>query len=84
MIDALRQWGDKHAAPDGPPLQVLHTSCGHVFEPRQSCSECGAPLDLRHVRAVRGPGAVEDLLRQGMPVDGTVPDPAHRRAGLPR
>src|SRR5487761_1384304 len=30
VLTTLRQWGDKYAAPDGPPLQVVHKSCGKV------------------------------------------------------
>ena len=63
VINAMRQWGDAHAAPDGPPLQIVHRTCGHVFEARPTCSECGEPVDQRAVRAVRGPGAVEALVR---------------------
>ena len=64
VINAMRQWGDKHAAPAGPPLQIVHEACGHVFDARQTCSECGAPVGPRDVRAVPGPGAVEPLLRR--------------------
>src|SRR5437868_10738241 len=32
VLTAMRQWGDRWAAPDGPPLQVVHTACGHVTE----------------------------------------------------
>jgi len=64
VINAMRQWGDAHAAPGGPPLQVVHKACGHVFEARQTCSECGAAVGARDVRAVPGPGAVETLVRQ--------------------
>ncbi|HTZ08113.1 MAG TPA: helix-turn-helix domain-containing protein, partial [Acidimicrobiales bacterium] len=28
VIDAMRQWGDRHAAPDGPPLRLVHLGCG--------------------------------------------------------
>src|SRR5688572_27688829 len=24
VLTALRQWGDQHAAPDGPPVKVVH------------------------------------------------------------
>src|SRR6202045_318512 len=32
VVTAMRQWGDRWAAPDGPPLQVIHKSCGHVAQ----------------------------------------------------
>lgn len=61
VVTAMRQWGDKHAAPDGPPMQVIHTSCAQVTEATVTCSECGKPMGPRDVRAVAGPGAVESI-----------------------
>ena len=62
VIDALRQWGDRHAAPDGPPVQIVHRGCGHVADPVLCCGECGEPVGARDVRAVAGPGEVEPLV----------------------
>ena len=62
VLTALRQWGDKHAAPDGPPIQVVHRTCGHVFEMVPTCSACGERVSVRDVRAIPGPGAVEPLI----------------------
>jgi DNA-binding HxlR family transcriptional regulator len=62
VITAMRQWGDRWAAPEGPPLEVVHKACGHVTHVVPSCAMCGAPLTARDVRAVEGPGAREDLL----------------------
>jgi hypothetical protein len=28
VLTMMRQWGDRYAAPDGPPLELLHESCG--------------------------------------------------------
>ncbi len=61
VVVALRQWGDRHAAPDGPPLVVRHRSCGHVAEAVLTCSACGEPLQLGDLAAEPGPGAVEPL-----------------------
>jgi len=58
VMTAMRQWGDRWAAPDGPPLQVMHKACGHVAEIVPTCSECGQGVTGRDVRAVAGPGAV--------------------------
>jgi len=63
VLIAMRQWGDRYAAPEGPPLEVVHTSCGEVAEVVPTCSVCGEPLGPRDVRAVAGPGAAEPLLR---------------------
>jgi DNA-binding HxlR family transcriptional regulator len=57
VLTAMRQWGDRYAAPEGPPLQVVHRACGHVSEAIMTCSECGEALGPREVKAVAGPGA---------------------------
>jgi len=62
VLTTLRQWGDKYAAPDGPPLQVLHKECGQICDAELTCSACGEPIGPRDVRAVSGPGAVEPLV----------------------
>jgi DNA-binding HxlR family transcriptional regulator len=56
VVTAMRQWGDTWAAPDGPPLQVVHTACGHISQAVPTCSHCGEALGLRSLRAVPGPG----------------------------
>jgi DNA-binding HxlR family transcriptional regulator len=62
VITTMRQWGDKHAAPGGPPLQVIHKGCGQISEALPTCSSCGEPIGARDVRAIPGPGAVEALV----------------------
>ena len=62
VITTMRQWGDKYAAPDGPPLELIHQSCGHVSDARMICSSCGEPIGPRDVRAIPGPGEVERLI----------------------
>jgi DNA-binding HxlR family transcriptional regulator len=57
VVTALREWGDRWAAPDGPPVEVVHNACGHVTTVVPTCSVCGAPLDARAVTARPGPGA---------------------------
>ncbi len=64
VLTTMRQWGDKYAAPDGPPLELVHKRCGAISQARMMCSACGEPIAARDVRAVPGPGAVEPLLRQ--------------------
>ena len=61
-LPALRQWGDKYAAPDDVPVKIKHNLCGKVSHAVISCSACGAPFSYRDVRAVRGPGEVEALI----------------------
>lgn len=62
VLTAMRQWGDKYAAPDGPPLQVIHAQCGKVSQAVLTCSACGEPITARDVRAVRGPGDADRLV----------------------
>src|SRR3984893_14477977 len=62
VLTTMRQWGDKHAAPDGPPLELIHERCGHVSDAVTACSACGKPVGARDVRAVSGPGAIEPLV----------------------
>jgi DNA-binding HxlR family transcriptional regulator len=60
VVTAMRQWGDRWAAPSGgPPLKIRHTGCGRVVKVVPTCSHCGEPLDARSVTAVAGPGASE-------------------------
>jgi DNA-binding HxlR family transcriptional regulator len=63
VLTTMRQWGDMYAAPDGPPLELTHESCGRISEPRMICSSCGEPIGPRDVTAITGPGAVEPLIR---------------------
>jgi DNA-binding HxlR family transcriptional regulator len=62
VVTTMRQWGDKHAAPDGPPLQVMHKACAEISDAVLTCSTCGEPVGARDVRVVPGPGAVEPAL----------------------
>ena len=59
VVMAIGQWGDRWAAPDGPPVKIRHKSCGHVVKAVPVCSYCREPLDVRDVTALPGPGALE-------------------------
>jgi len=54
VLTTMRQWGDKYAAPDGPPLEVAHKDCDHVAQAVLVCSNCHEPIGPRDVRAVPG------------------------------
>ena len=60
VLTAMREWGDRWAAPDGPPVELVHRSCEHVTRTAVVCDPCREPLDARAVRAVPGPGARDD------------------------
>ena len=58
IIIELLRWGDRYAAPDGPPIVIRHKECGGELGDRRICSECGEKLSARDVRAEAGPGMV--------------------------
>ena len=62
VLTAMRQWGDKHAAPDGPPVRVVHKDCGRVAHAVMTCSACGGTLSARDVKVIRGPGDHDALV----------------------
>jgi DNA-binding HxlR family transcriptional regulator len=57
VLTAMRQWGDRWKAPDGPPIELVHKGCGEVAEVVAACSVCRESVSSRDVRAVAGPGA---------------------------
>jgi DNA-binding HxlR family transcriptional regulator len=58
VIVELLRWGDRYAAPAGPPVVLRHRDCGGLMDERRICESCGKPLHPRDVRAERGPGAL--------------------------
>ena len=56
VLTAMRQWGDRHVAPHGPPVEVVHEACGHATTFDLVCSSCGEPVSARDVTAVAGRG----------------------------
>jgi DNA-binding HxlR family transcriptional regulator len=64
VLTAMRQWGDRYAAPDGPPLRVTHKACGAVTEAVLVCSSCGVSLQ---------PSDVEVAQSRGHELAGTIP-----------
>ncbi len=59
VISAMREWGDRYEAPNGPPVEVQHRTCGHVTNMIAVCSHCGERLESRDLKMVSGPGATE-------------------------
>ncbi len=57
VVAAMRQWGDRWAAPDGPPIETVHAECGHIATIEPMCSACGERVQGRDLRLVYGPGA---------------------------
>ncbi len=76
LMTMMREWGDRWAAPDGPPVATVHRDCGEVSEAVLVCSSCHKPLEARALRAVDGPGgAVPRSFRSAAGIAG--------RSGLP-
>jgi DNA-binding HxlR family transcriptional regulator len=44
VLASLRRWGDRHAAPDGPPLVFVHRACGRPSQIEPVCSSCHEPI----------------------------------------
>jgi len=59
VLISLMQWGDRYTAGDsGPPLRLVHLTCGHETNPAFVCSHCGDAMDPREVRPEPGPGVL--------------------------
>ena len=54
---SLMKWGDRHAAPNGPPMLIVHRGCGGEVNDRFICEKCGEPVDARGSEARPGPGS---------------------------
>ena len=51
VIIALTEWGDKWAAPDGPPIIYQHEGCGGRIEQHVICKTCESNAKMKHVIA---------------------------------
>lgn len=66
VLIALMQWGDRHAAPNGPPRVHVHTACNHDANPELRCQHCGQTLVPRELRVRPGPGATPEQQAEGL------------------
>ena len=55
VIVALTEWGDRWAAPEGPPIAYQHEGCGGQVRQLLECRKCGARLRPRDVVARKTP-----------------------------
>jgi len=60
VVNAMRQWGDRYAAPSGPPLELVHRSCGQATHAELVCAWCGDRLAPGNVQVVPGQGRVRE------------------------
>lgn len=56
VLLALRDWGDRFMAPDGPPVHYRHRDCGGEAHVRLECDTCRKELTARDVAPEPGPG----------------------------
>ena len=56
VLLALRDWGDRYMAPDGPPVHYRHRDCGGEAHAHLNCDRCGGELTARDVEPELGPG----------------------------
>lgn len=55
---ALIRFGDRWlSGPDGPPLKLIHATCGQECEPYVACSHCLGEVHANRVSFRDGPGA---------------------------
>lgn len=69
VVVSLLSWGDRHLAPDGPPIVLEHRGCGGRVNDRRICEQCGTLLEARDAQARRGPalaGAPGAALQPGV------------------
>src|SRR3954468_6045047 len=57
---ALTEWGDRWAAPDGPPILYRHANCGSPVSVHVECSTHGRVDSLADIHALSGPGMPAD------------------------
>jgi DNA-binding HxlR family transcriptional regulator len=56
ILMAVRDWGDRYMAPDGPPVHFNHRDCTGEAHVTLACDTCGTTLDARDVLPVAGAG----------------------------
>ena len=84
---ALTEWGDRWAAPDGPPIRYSHTVCGSDVTHDVVCCTCGRVHDPAEVQARPSPGMPAERVermhkrqagRPGSPESRSESDRLHR------
>ena len=56
ILMAIRDWGDRHMAPGGPPVRYRHRDCGGEAHVHLRCDACGEEITARDVAPEPGPG----------------------------
>jgi DNA-binding HxlR family transcriptional regulator len=57
VIVSMLQWGDAWTnAPLGPPVVLVHETCGQVTKPTLTCSQCGKEVSSANTHSEPTPG----------------------------
>jgi DNA-binding HxlR family transcriptional regulator len=56
VIVALSAWGDRYAAPNGPPIIYEHIACGSEIHQRIRCAACEDEIRNTDIGVRPGPG----------------------------
>lgn len=70
-IVALTEWGDRWAAPNGPPILYVHSVCGGGISQQITCANCGRVHDPAEVDVRPGPGMPTDIAARMVVRDGS-------------
>jgi hypothetical protein len=58
VTTALLTWGDQWApTPGGPPVLLVHDSCGNITAPVLTCPHCHAEVTAANTHGQPGPGS---------------------------
>jgi DNA-binding HxlR family transcriptional regulator len=58
VIAALLHWGDTWApSAGGPPVELIHDTCGNVTQPVLTCPHCHGEVSAANTHNAPGPGA---------------------------
>ncbi len=79
VLLALRDWGDRYMAPEGPPVLYRHRGCGGEAHAHLACDRCGKELTARDVQPEPGPG-LEPYVTGERKVPAQGDGPLHRVA----
>jgi DNA-binding HxlR family transcriptional regulator len=61
VLVALTEWGDRWAAPEGPPILYRHAPCRAPAHVELVCDQCGSISDIESLVAHPGPGMPGEL-----------------------
>ena len=56
VVAAMREWGNRWAAPEGPPVEIEHRGCSPRVQIVPACSVCGQSVTHDELIATDGPG----------------------------